>query len=577
MAKNFSQFREKINPDSDDYVVGYDESENDEIRIPKNSLVSGGGTGDMTKAVYDPNIVEGDAFDMDNMQDGAAKVALNKSAQNIYGLKTFFNNPKLQSYSAPTDDREFAPKKYVDDNAGGKEVLSIDSGSTFTINNATQLWLMNSKAHYYNGKTYLVYVDFNDDSRKIVVYDHTSNTWSSPETISSTGMAGNNATDENKVHAAPTIALDSSGYIHITYSDYANDNLYYIRSTNTENITTWNTEQTIATGEVSASYPTLIRFSDSNFTLFYRGSSSGNTAIKKIITTDGGDNWGSPETILTTGTASERIYYLVEKSTNDDVHLTWHFYDGTDNKDLHYLKSSNANTSSSSWTKADGTSVTTSVDADNTTTKIFDSSSWDTCYLVSMAYDGNDNPMIVVGLTDATNTNRIEFFRHNGTSWNNNTVISDNGVITTFTNQDVCDGTILWDSVNEEVRVAFVIEVSSQWEIQEYYSSDFSTWSKKRDITSGSTEPNVTPLYPQNTQAIDEVSLIWFSDGTADYGNGKDISYIGSDTSWSDTKIEGSGGDVANYDPVVIVASSEPSTMPDGSTIPENSILILTS
>lgn len=35
---------------------------------------AGSGGGDMTKAVYDPNTVEGDAFDMDNMVEGTAKI-----------------------------------------------------------------------------------------------------------------------------------------------------------------------------------------------------------------------------------------------------------------------------------------------------------------------------------------------------------------------------------------------------------------------------------------------------------------------------------------------------------------------
>ena len=41
------------------------------IEVTQGVIQSGSGTGDMTKAVYDPNTVNSDAFDMDNMAEGA--------------------------------------------------------------------------------------------------------------------------------------------------------------------------------------------------------------------------------------------------------------------------------------------------------------------------------------------------------------------------------------------------------------------------------------------------------------------------------------------------------------------------
>ncbi len=50
---------------------------------------AGSGSGDMTKAVYDPNTVEGDAFDMDNMADGTTnKVFLTTEQTKLAGIET---------------------------------------------------------------------------------------------------------------------------------------------------------------------------------------------------------------------------------------------------------------------------------------------------------------------------------------------------------------------------------------------------------------------------------------------------------------------------------------------------------
>lgn len=48
-----------------------------------------GAVGDMTKAVYDPTTVEGDAFDMDNMVAGTTNKILTTAQQNIDGDKDF--------------------------------------------------------------------------------------------------------------------------------------------------------------------------------------------------------------------------------------------------------------------------------------------------------------------------------------------------------------------------------------------------------------------------------------------------------------------------------------------------------
>lgn len=98
-----------------------------EITIDRSyTSVSGG---DMESSVYDPNTVENDAFDMDNMIAGTTNDILTTGTQNIQGVKTFVSFPVTPS-SSPTTDYQVANKKYVDDNAGGQSAGLIESFST---------------------------------------------------------------------------------------------------------------------------------------------------------------------------------------------------------------------------------------------------------------------------------------------------------------------------------------------------------------------------------------------------------------------------------------------------------------
>jgi len=74
--------------------------------------------GDMQKSVYDPNEVEADVFDMDNMVNGDTNVVLTVGAQDIKGKKTFEIFPVTPS-TTPTDPYDVANKLYVESVALG--------------------------------------------------------------------------------------------------------------------------------------------------------------------------------------------------------------------------------------------------------------------------------------------------------------------------------------------------------------------------------------------------------------------------------------------------------------------------
>jgi hypothetical protein len=72
--------------------VSLDTPSNGDVLLYNNGVWengTGAGTGDMTKAVYDPNSIEADVFDMDNMVEGATNLILTSDERNkLSGIET---------------------------------------------------------------------------------------------------------------------------------------------------------------------------------------------------------------------------------------------------------------------------------------------------------------------------------------------------------------------------------------------------------------------------------------------------------------------------------------------------------
>ena len=98
------------------------------------------GTDSMTKAVYDPTGMNGDAFDMDNMNDGILHKVLTVGPQNITGEKTFLNQPKFSG--VPALDVDLVNKAYVDSFAGDMTKAVYDptsvEGDAFDMDNMVE-------------------------------------------------------------------------------------------------------------------------------------------------------------------------------------------------------------------------------------------------------------------------------------------------------------------------------------------------------------------------------------------------------------------------------------------------------
>jgi len=75
-------------PASTDRILLQDASDANNLKFASFSSFGGGGSGDMTKAVYDPTLVEGDAFAMDNMVEGVnTKILTSTERTKLAGIE----------------------------------------------------------------------------------------------------------------------------------------------------------------------------------------------------------------------------------------------------------------------------------------------------------------------------------------------------------------------------------------------------------------------------------------------------------------------------------------------------------
>jgi len=191
----------------------------------------------------------------------------------------------------------------------GYKLESIDQSDFFNsgIADFGILDVVNKHAAiYYNGKTYIGYAG-NDTDPYIITYTHSTSTWATPVKV------GTNPLPNTDGHGAPSLLIDSDGYIHCMWGSHVS-NILYSKSTNPEDISAWTSMGVPASG----SYPQLMQMSDDTIYLFYRQSSDPNTIWGYLTSTNGGTSWSA----FTQVTAIGFAYCVFKKGIGDTIHCT---------------------------------------------------------------------------------------------------------------------------------------------------------------------------------------------------------------------------------------------------------------
>ena len=389
------------------------------------------------------------------------------------------------------------------------------------IDNVTSLWLINAKAKHYDGYTYFVYIDFDDNKRKIIRYSHTDEEWSSVVILDTTSfLGGGNADGQDYAHAAPSVFVDSDGYINVSYTGYKQGTLYNIKSSNPNDISSWNSEVQIVSGLTNSSYAILVEV-DGDYVMFYRSYAS-SPIIARKVSSDNGTTWGAELEIN-----NYYPYYVVKIDSNDRIHLAWHYYDESLHQNLYYTYCDDIKEASPIFYNGAGVSQTLPLTTSDC--KVYDSTiDWEEFYIAGIGIDSSNKVHIVGLATDATGSGSIsvsaedQLMHYEYTSgWNRTVILSSDNINRSAYAKGVIEGDVKCDSENN-IYCCFCIDIDGETEIYEYKSPNNGIiWIKNKEITAGSNKPNTLPDYVVDGSGI---KIMWFS-GEQDYGDGKYIFY----------------------------------------------------
>lgn len=368
------------------------------------------------------------------------------------------------------------------------------------------LYPMRPRAQEAGGYTYLTYLEgASGGTGRIYVtrYNQATGVWDAAVNVVAGLLLDG--------HASPTICVDTSGYIHLTYCGYSSGGVRTIKSTNPNSIAAWGSAVVIkASGPTEDTYPRMQCLSTGTLVLTTRED---NDWVKRV-STDNGATWSAAQTIIT---GVKRAYCEWILGASDRLHVAWHYVDGAVNGlNVAYMYSDNPSSGTSTWKAIDGTAISVPV-APNAPTNVatglvFNSSAFNNVYIHGLAVDGSNAPIVSCAAFDTgTPANSCyKSFTYGAGSWTGVNVMAG---ATTGIDVSGAGGTAqggLRYLTGTTWRALCAVTVSGLTQLQEFESTNGgASWAKLYDLTSGGTASTHSPQYTWNTTGPAAVVAFW--------------------------------------------------------------------
>jgi hypothetical protein len=367
-------------------------------------------------------------------------------------------------------------------------------------------WFTSPVAVFHNGATYCGYVKANG-RQGIAKWVHETDSGSVFELSTSFQVDDHN-------NAAVLVRED--GKIVAVYSDHTENTFRYRVSSNAEDISAWGAEQSHYPSDPDPhSYQNLLYLSTpGRYYVWYR---EGQSKRRAVSTTDW-STWDAERTWVQSGATGNLNAYT--KTIHNGINrVDFVFTDQAPNSDgttslpssvFHgYMTVDSAG--NESFFNSSGASLGGNGSLTNTTgTKILDYAEargnfwiWDITYGA-----GGEPQVLMVGFADH-NDHIYVHGRWNGSAWVCTTITTAGPGL--YTGNDFYSGGMCFDS-QDATKVYLSKQVGSAWELQEWRTPDNgATWSKYRDITSGSAAgvKNCRPMSPRNHDG--RAAVVWWS------------------------------------------------------------------
>lgn len=371
--------------------------------------------------------------------------------------------------------------------------IALSLPVTTLVSSGIWCWFSDPEAVYYNGNTYIGWVN-STGSIGVSKFNHAT-----LEVTHATLHASLQVDD----HANPTVTIRPDGRLLVCYCAHPDTVMRYRISTNPEDISAWEAAATIAVGSVS--YNHTHRLSESGRTyLSYRSGSSGTRPHMRVFSTDDGQTWGSAANwiyavndrpyVKTTSNNVDRIDFLFTADhPNEGIAHVYHCYMRVEAGVERFYKS-------------DGTYIGASVTPADCTL-IYDASTVN-AWVWDIQYGADGHPRVLFVTYPTMNNHQYHFSRWTGTEWTAPVMIVDSGT-GLYAGEPYYSGGCCFDSGNLNTVFASVRGATATWEIQEFKTSDNgASWSKSRDLTTGSPKRNCRPVSPKNRNP--KLKVLWW-------------------------------------------------------------------
>jgi hypothetical protein len=361
-------------------------------------------------------------------------------------------------------------------------------------------WFQDPRAVYHDGKTFFTWTRSNGDIG-ISCYNH--------NTKSITDFTLRSSFDQDD-HSCPSILIRSDGKIIAFYTPHSGNTMRWRISTNEGDISSWSSEHSFEGAKSSLCYSQPVCLSKENNTiyLFYRSlpsSGPGYWVYRKSA--DNGETFG-PEIDLFRFTRWSPYTKVVSDGLNK-IHFAFgdDYGSATPHRDIMYCYYQNG-----SFYRANGSLIKTEsqlpISDKGAVDVVYDSSApgnYD-AWIWDIALSPTGNPHIVFTELVSTTDHRYHYARWTGSQWLQNEICRAGGYIDGSVEGYYSGGLCL--DHNDPTTVYLSKQVSGEFEIYKYDTSDGGTNWTATAITSNSTARNCRPTFVVNSTTA--FKIIWW-------------------------------------------------------------------
>lgn len=367
-------------------------------------------------------------------------------------------------------------------------------------------WFTRPEAVYYNGATYVGWVNSDGDCG-ITQYVHAT------QAITSFTLSAALEVDD---HNNTSILFLADGRLMACYGQHNDGTLRYRISTSAEDVSAWGSELTANSGQGPYSYPNPLRFSvDSTRVWWFSrrwvlGSSSTRALSMRSGTGIGSSpSWTNASDVYKLDSAIP--YWRIASDGVDTIHVAATNRHPTEGQSSLYHFSGTVNSSGVwTWKTSSGSTISSAPFGPSDATQVYDGSSV-RCWVSDCAIDSGGNPRILWMRYPNNDGTSIEYWhaRWNGSAWSTAKITDDGGGL--YSGEQFYHGGLCFDAANP-AHVYLSAPIGGVRQIQEWRTTDNgATWSRYRNITTGGSAGNplrARPISPKGHNS--ELPVLWW-------------------------------------------------------------------